>query len=145
MSCTPWTWKSSPEWLAAASASSSPSIGSPARSIAAACSGLLDERGKMGALALPAVNAYVPSGAIATMLPRCRDSTKPDRITSASTGLATTSLTDNCSIGVTRDIMAGRYLLAAHISLISGTKSGNDLYGAAHGRAERTPPASRKL
>ena len=104
MSCTPRTWKSSPEWLAAASASSSPSIGSPARIIATACSGLLDERGKTGALALPAVNANVPSAASATMVPRCRDSTNPDRTTSASTGLAATSLTDNCSKGVTRTL-----------------------------------------
>jgi hypothetical protein len=101
-----------------------------ARSIAAACSGLLAERGKIGLLALPAVNANVPWEAIATTLPRCRDSTNPDRITSASTGLATTSLTDNCSKGVTRDIMAGRCLPPAHISLISGAKSVNDLYGA---------------
>ena len=104
MSFTPWTWKSSPEWLAAASASSSPSSGSPARSIATACSGLLDERGKTGALAMPAVNANVPSAASATMVPRCRDSTNPDRITSASTGLAATSPTDNCSKGVTRTL-----------------------------------------
>ncbi len=75
--------------------------------MAAACSGLLDERGNTGALALPAVNANRPSGPIATMLPRCRDSTNPDRITSASTGLAATSLTDICSHGVTRHIMAG--------------------------------------
>ena len=46
----------------------------------------------------------VPSAASATTVPRCRDSTNPDRITSASTGLAVTSPTDNCSKGVTRTL-----------------------------------------
>ncbi len=86
--------------------------------MAAACSGLLDERGKTGAFALPAVNANRPAGPIATMLPRCRDSTNPDRITSASTGLAATSLTDNSSQGVTGDIMAGRYQISTGNELV---------------------------
>jgi hypothetical protein len=72
-----------------------------ALSMATACSGLFDERGKTGVFALPTVNANVPSGASATTVPRCRDSTNPDLTTSASTGLAATSLTDNCSSGVT--------------------------------------------
>ena len=97
MSYTPRAWKSSPEWLAAASASSSPSSGSPARSIAAACSGLFADRGKTGVLALPVVNANVPSAASAATAPRCRDSTKPDRTTSASTGFTATSAGDSCS------------------------------------------------
>ncbi len=70
--------------------------------MATACSGLFDERGKTGVLALPTENANVPSGASATTVPRCLDSRNPDLITSASTGLAATSLTDNCSQGVTR-------------------------------------------
>ena len=52
---TPSTWKSSPEWLAAASASSSPSSSSPARSMAVACSGLFADRGKNGTAVSPAL------------------------------------------------------------------------------------------
>ena len=116
MSCTPRAWKSSPEWLAAASASSSPSSGSPARSITAACSGLFADRGKTGVLALPAVNANVPSAASAATAPRCRDSTKPDRTTSASTGFTATSAGDNCSEGH-RTIMVPCRPLGAGISM----------------------------
>ena len=84
---TPDTWKSSPEWLAAASASSSPSSLSPQRSIAAAWNGLLEERGNIGTSAVPADKRADPSAASAVMAPRWRDSTKPDRTTSARTGL----------------------------------------------------------
>ena len=52
---TPVTWKSSPEWLALARASSSPSRASPQARIAAACIGLLEDRGNMGAATSPAL------------------------------------------------------------------------------------------
>ena len=45
---TPSMWKGSPECEAQASASSSPSRGRPASSIASACNGLLHERGSIG-------------------------------------------------------------------------------------------------
>ena len=51
-------WKTSPEWLAAASASRSPERSSPARSTAAACIGLLEERGKTGASGSPRVQLH---------------------------------------------------------------------------------------
>ena len=98
MSRTALTWKSSPEWLAAASASSSPSSGSPARTIAVACIGLFDDRGNTGVFALPRVSANVPSALSAATAPRCRDSVNPDRITSASTGLADMSCRITCTL-----------------------------------------------
>ena len=52
---TPSTWKSSPEWLAAASASSSASRFRPQRSIAVACSGLFADRGRNGTSVRPAL------------------------------------------------------------------------------------------
>ncbi len=45
---TPSMWNGSPEWDAQASASSSPSRSSPARSMPTACIGLLHERGRIG-------------------------------------------------------------------------------------------------
>ena len=42
---TPSRWAGSPEWLAQASASSSPSRSSPARTMATACTGFSEERG----------------------------------------------------------------------------------------------------
>src|SRR6185437_8166899 len=41
--------------------------------------------------------ANVPFAASATTVPRCRDSTNPDLMTSASTGFTDTSLGDSCS------------------------------------------------
>src|SRR6516162_9553654 len=92
---TPSTWKSSPEWLAEASASSSPSRSRPARSMAAACSGLFADRGKNGTVVPPALITWVPSGARPAIAPRCRDSAKPDRTTSATTGF-----TPSCSVKI---------------------------------------------
>ena len=92
---TPSTWKSSPEWLAEASASSSPSSSSPARSMAVACSGLFADRGKNGAVVPPMLITWVPSAARPATAPRCRDSTKPERTTSATTGF-----TPSCSVKI---------------------------------------------
>jgi hypothetical protein len=58
---TPATWKSSPEWLAEARASSSPSSSRPQRSMADACIGLFDDRGNTGSATAPAVSANEPS------------------------------------------------------------------------------------
>ena len=55
--------------------------------MAAACSGLFADRGKNGTPVLPALMTWVPSAARPATAPRCRDSVKPDRMTSASTGL----------------------------------------------------------
>ena len=66
---TPSRWKSSPEWLAAASASSSPSRPSPARTMPAACIGLLDERGKITASGSPTAKATSPLASSATTVP----------------------------------------------------------------------------
>ena len=71
------TWKGSPEWLAVASASRAPESSSPARSIAAACMGLLDERGKKGAAGSPRDFSTLPSAASTTSEPRWCPSTKP--------------------------------------------------------------------
>ena len=92
---TPSTWKSSPEWLAEASASSSPSRSSPQRSIPVACSGLFAERGKNGTAVCPALITWVPSAASPATAPRCRDSVKPERTTSATTGF-----TSACSVKI---------------------------------------------
>ena len=83
---TPSTWKSSPEWLAAASASSSESRPRPQRSIATACSGLFADRGRNGTPVCPTPMTWRPSAASPATAPRCRDSVKPDRTTSATTG-----------------------------------------------------------
>jgi hypothetical protein len=54
--------------------------------MAAAWNGLFDERGNIGASAVPADSSTLPSAPMAAIAPRWRDSTKPERITSASTG-----------------------------------------------------------
>src|SRR5439155_5303754 len=55
----------------------------PARIIPTACSGLLDERGKIGPVASPAHATSSPSGPSTTTDPWWRPSTKPDRVISA--------------------------------------------------------------
>ena len=54
--------------------------------MAVACSGLFAERGKNGTAVSPALITWVPSAARPATAPRCRDSTKPERTTSATTG-----------------------------------------------------------
>src|SRR5581483_8353680 len=89
---TPVTWKSSPEWLAAASASSSPSASRPQARMAVACTGLLDDRGYMGTAISPVwYSTSCPSAPSTTAEPRCRDSVNPDRMTSAMTGISATA------------------------------------------------------
>ena len=51
-----------------------------------ACSGLFAERGKNGTAVSPALTTWVPSAARPATAPRCRDSTMPERTTSATTG-----------------------------------------------------------
>jgi hypothetical protein len=63
-----------------------------------ACIGLFDDRGNTGVFALPRVNANMPSALSAATAPRCRDSVNPDRITSASTGLADMSCRITCTL-----------------------------------------------
>ena len=75
----------SPEWLAHASASSSPSRSSPARNMPTAWIGLFDERGKTGRSGSPSRQSSLPSAASATTEPRWQPSTKSLRTTSAST------------------------------------------------------------
>src|SRR5215472_3920114 len=88
---TPVTWKSSPEWLAAASASNSPSRSRPKERIPAACTGLLDDLGYMGEVTSPALKSTsCPSAPSTTAEPWCRDSVNPDRMTSAITGMSAT-------------------------------------------------------
>src|SRR5580700_2220238 len=86
--CAPATWKSSPAWLAAASASNSPSRSRPLETMATACIGLFDDRGKMGTSTAPAWCRRLPSGPVMTIAPRCCDSVKPDLTTSARTGFS---------------------------------------------------------
>jgi hypothetical protein len=83
ISRTPSRWNGSPEWLAQASASSRPRNGSPALTIAAACSGLLLERGNTGLLTSPADKITSPAASTATAEPQWQLSTNPDRTTSA--------------------------------------------------------------
>ena len=85
ISWTPSTWPASPSWLAQARASAGPSISSPARSIATACSGLSDERGRNGRSGSPARTRGDPSAPSATACPACTASTTPARSTRAST------------------------------------------------------------
>src|ERR1700691_4695864 len=92
---TPSTWKSSPEWLPAASASSSPFRSSPQRSIAVACNGLFADRGKKGTPVWPTLITWIPSASSPATAPRCRDSAKPERTTSAITGF-----TPLCSVKI---------------------------------------------
>src|SRR6185436_19146610 len=54
--------------------------------MAVACSGLFAERGKNGTAVSPALTTWVPSAARPATAPRCRDSTMPERTTSATTG-----------------------------------------------------------
>ena len=82
---TPSTWAGSPSWLAQASASPGPSSASPARSIATACNGLSDERGRNGPSGSPARTSGDPSAASAIACPVCTASTTPARSTRAST------------------------------------------------------------
>ncbi len=85
---TPSRWNGSPEWLALARASSSPSRSRPARTMASACSGLLEDRGKVGPVTSPTESSTVPAPSTATTLPWWTDSTKPERTTWARTGAA---------------------------------------------------------
>ena len=62
-------WNGSPEWDAHATASSSPSRSSPARSMPTAWSGLLQERGSTWVATSPAAYAVLPSAASATTDP----------------------------------------------------------------------------
>src|SRR5665811_2332379 len=48
--------------------------------------GLLDERGKIGPATSPIASNVEPSASSATTLPWCTDSTKPERMTWATTG-----------------------------------------------------------
>ena len=63
--------------------------------MAVACSGLFADRGKKGTAVFPALITWVPSAARPATAPRCRDSVKPERTTSATTGF--TSL---CSVKI---------------------------------------------
>ena len=83
MSRTAATCRSVPEWLAVAMPSRSPSRGVPAASIASACTGLSDERGRIGASVSPSVVDAPPSGDSTIADPTWRDSMNPLRSTTA--------------------------------------------------------------
>src|SRR5215831_18686127 len=103
ISRTPVTWNTSPEWLAAASASSLPSRSSPARTMPTACIGLFAERGNAAAAVSPARSTAWPSGPSTTTEPRWRDSAKPDRTTSARiTGFSVTAVHPQQGAGLVR-------------------------------------------
>ena len=89
ISRTPATWKSSPEWLAAASASSLPSQLQPAAQHRGRLERLVRRaRERPARPAVPAASRTLPSAASTAIAPRCLDSAKPDRTTSARTGLS---------------------------------------------------------
>ena len=54
--------------------------------MATAWIGLFDERGKTGSAGSPQARVTEPSGPVTAMLPRWTDSTKPPRVTWATTG-----------------------------------------------------------
>ncbi len=66
---TPSRWKSSPEWEAQASASSSGGSLSPSRTIASAWIGLLHDRGRIGWSASPTDHSTSPAPSSATIDP----------------------------------------------------------------------------
>ena len=77
---TPSRWNGSPEWLAPRARAARRSRSSPPRSIPTACSGLLDERGKIGGVRVARREHPAPSARQRdAALPRWWPSTKPER------------------------------------------------------------------
>ena len=82
-------WPSSPLCEPAPIASSACERGvQPAASSAVACTGLFDDRGRIGRSTAPAANVTAPAASRTTSEPRCADSKKPERQTSTRTGLS---------------------------------------------------------